>query len=510
MRAHADCVPLQTLAATCLADVAEAFVDEHEAVVETRDFSAKNDARDENETRNPFDSPSGVVTNADLCVDAFHALAMRRHERRHGSAVSDRLDERIRSADGFDPGSFAEFGETDDALVGLAEANTRHAPFFRDEDSCLSRRALVSRATTRVIRPHGTFRVETGDDDDDDAEKQNDRPVWNRTLVLRGDVVAAATRETSDETSDDDETTRFFSRAREGKNPNPNPKTTPLEAPLLSEEGPSSDAPWSFPERQARSRRFVAGDALDAGSNPGANRSGAARVFRAGAEGCVLVTAPVWPLEARAVADAVDESLRGFFGAAEEEEEEEEREALRDVGQKKQTFIDGVEDEFHSSRVEKSALLATLFEQKNHHGVSSRRFWCSPHARLARDGAADAVLHVALRCAGAGARLDTAYADEDDGTRSSRARLASACFSFLENLASPPCDVSVLKSLGADGAMDRVVATKAAFEARTSESDEDRETHRALAAADRALRALARCEQNMRAAFSLGAAEIVW
>jgi hypothetical protein len=211
------------------------------------------------------------------------------------------------------------------------------------------------------------------------------------------------------------------------------------------------------------------------------------------------------------VADAVDESLRGFFGAAEEEEEEEEREALRDVGQKKQTFIDGVEDEFHSSRVEKSALLATLFEQKKDDGVSSRRFWCSPHARLARDGAADAVLHVALRCAGAGARLDTAYADEDDGTRSSRARLASACFSFLENLASPPCDVSVLKSLGADGAMDRVVATKAAFSCEAkSEADEDRETQRALAAADRALRALARCEQNMRAAFSLGAAEIVW
>jgi hypothetical protein len=273
-----------------------------------------------------------------------------------------------------------------------------------------------------------------------------------------------------------------------------------------------------FPERQARSRRFVAGDALDAGSNPGANRYGAARVFRAGAEGCVLVTAPVWPLEARAVADAVDEGLRGFFGAAEEEEEEEEeeegfgaeREALRDVGQKEQTFIDGVEDEFDSSRVEKSALLATLFEQKNHHGVSSRRFWCSPHARLARDGAADAVLHVALRCAGAGARLDTAYADEDDGTRSSRARLASACFSFLENLASPPCDVSVLKSLGADGAMDRVVATKAAFSCEAKSEEDMRETQRALASADRALRALARCEQNMRAAFSLGAAEIVW
>jgi hypothetical protein len=517
MRAHADCVPLQTLAATCLADVAEAFVDEHEAVIK-RDFSA-SDARDENETPHPFDSPSGVVTNADLCVDAFHALAMRRHERHHGGAVSD-LDERIRSrfAPKFDPGSFAEFGETDDALVGLAEANTRHAPFFRDENSFATRRALVSRATTRVIPPHGTFRVETLNDDGDDAEKQNDRSAGDRTLVLRGDVVAAATRETSDETSDVDETTRFFSRAREGRNPNPNPKTTPLEAPLLSEEGPSFEDLCLFPERQARSRRFVAGDALDPGSNPGANRSGAARVFRAGAEGCVLVTAPVWPLEARAVADAVDEGLRGFFGAAEEEEEEEEeeegfgaeREALRDVGQKKQTFIDGVEDEFHSARVEKSALLATLFEQKNQGGVSSRRFWCSPHARLARDGAADAVLHVALRCAGAGARLDTAYADEDDGTRSSRARLASACFSFLENLASPPCDVSVLKSLGADGAMDRVVATKAAFEARTSESDEDRETHRALAAADRALRALARCEQNMRAAFSLGAAEIVW
>jgi hypothetical protein len=158
-------------------------------------------------------------------------------------------------------------------------------------------------------------------------------------------------------------------------------KTTPLEAPLLSEEGPSSNDLRLFPERQARSRRFVAGDALDAGSNPGANRYGAARVFRAGAEGCVLVTAPVWPLEARAVADAVDEGLRGFFGAAEEEEEEEEeeegfgaeREALRDVGQKEQTFIDGVEDEFDSSRVEKSALLATLFEQKK----PPRRFFAS-------------------------------------------------------------------------------------------------------------------------------------
>jgi hypothetical protein len=206
MRAHADCVPLQTLAATCLADVAEAFVDEHEAVVETRDFSAKNDARDENETRNPFDSPSGVVTNADLCVDAFHALAMRRHERRHGGTVSDCMDERIRSDPGFDPGSF---GETDELLVGLAEANTRHAPFFRDEDSFATRRALVSRATTRFIPPHGTFRVETLNDDADDAEKQNDRPVWNRTLVLRGDVVAAATFD-DDETSDVDETTRFF------------------------------------------------------------------------------------------------------------------------------------------------------------------------------------------------------------------------------------------------------------------------------------------------------------
>ena len=58
------------------------------------------------------------------------------------------------------------------------------------------------------------------------------------------------------------------------------------------------------------------------------------------------------------------------------------------------------------------------------------------------------------------------------------------------------------------GWMDRVVATKAAF-ASSSEAD-IRETQRALDAADRALRALARCEQNMRAAFSLGAAEIVW
>ena len=68
--------------------------------------------------------------------------------------------------------------------------------------------------------------------------------------------------------------------------------------------------------------------------------------------------------------------------------------------------------------------------------------------------------------------------------------------------------------------MDRVVATKAflfsftsssAFERDTEERDtEERERQMASDTADRALRALARCEQNMRAAFSLGAAEIVW
>ena len=47
---------------------------------------------------------------------------------------------------------------------------------------------------------------------------------------------------------------------------------------------------------------------------------------------------------------------------------------------------------------------------------------------------------------------------EDD-----RKSLASACFSFLERLASPPCDDATRKRLGADGAMDRVVATKAFF-----------------------------------------------
>ena len=74
--------------------------------------------------------------------------------------------------------------------------------------------------------------------------------------------------------------------------------------------------------------------------------------------------------------------------------------------------------------------------------------------------------------------------------------------------------------MGADGAMDRVVATKAFLFSFSSSDTEKRDTEErdtekrerqmASDAADRALRALARCEQNMRAAFSLGAAEIVW
>jgi hypothetical protein len=148
----------------------------------------------------------------------------------------------------------------------------------------------------------------------------------------------------------------------------------------------------------------------------------------------------------------------------------------------------------------------------------------SPHARLARDGAADAVLHVALRCAGAPSEASSETNDDFFGNqRRQKIALASACFSFLERIASPPCDDETRKRLGADGAMDRVVATKAflfsfsfsspsAFETDTEEErdTEERERQMALDAADRALRALARCEQNMRAAFSLGAAEIVW
>ena len=48
--------------------------------------------------------------------------------------------------------------------------------------------------------------------------------------------------------------------------------------------------------------------------------------FVAGAEGCALVVVPGWALEASAIASAVDDGLRDFFGAGSEEAADAERE----------------------------------------------------------------------------------------------------------------------------------------------------------------------------------------
>ena len=566
MRAHADCVPVQTLAATCLADVAEAFVGDAEAGVGAPERRGRERRRSEDEEealgldfvfqrkaprRVPFDASSGAVTRAEACVDAFDALRALKESRRRQTAKTTSDDEDVSSNQtdcSYDEDVSLRDPETSH-LVSFLTTNLAHAPVFRDVD-LPTRRALVGAAT--AFRARAGEPAFPGRDEETDcayAAGSNTRASTDRTLVLFGEALAKPRRD------------RGVSRAPAGfdaaaLSTAASDSASDLRSPLLSAEDfllknrkthagarteTNADATRSDaavrpkrPKSQTAKRRhrFVAGDALDEASDPDAYGSdlsdgsdgSSPRSFVAGAEGCALVVVPGWALEASAIASAVDDGLRGFFGAGPLEEAadaEREREPPRSSRGETLPHANARDVRaFHESnffpRIEKKS--AGAFD--------------SPHARLARDGAADAVLHVALRCAGAPSEASSVTHENDDffgnekghsGGRRTKIALASACFSFLERLASPPCDDATRKRLGADGAMDRVVATKAflisfsslsnAFERDTKEerdTEEEREIQMALDAADRALRALARCEQNMRAAFSLGAAEIVW
>ena len=522
MRAHADCVPLQTLAATCLADVAEAFVGETEAAgvpVCSRDENEltprRRGAKDDISSRGlrvpprvPFDASSGVPTRAEACVDAFDAMHALKRARRDDETGA-RAARSSRDSEGFET-----------KLSSFLATHLAHAPWFRDVDAP-ARRALARAASCRHVRalapvfPDGAgdergaaLRARGRDETNETNEPRLRGETSDRTFVLVGEALVGEAPSTRDDRDAADAV-----RAAE----------VDLRAPLLSgipEEHRARETDEADAARRAL--RFVAGDALEPESIPGAERA----PYRAGAEGCAVVTVPGWALEARAVASAVDDGLRGFFGAAEEEEGEEGEEETDGPEAPTGGRRELCRRETGGERERVAAALGSgsgaFFETLLARAADSD----SPHARLARDGAAGAVLHVALRCAGAEMRADDASTDGSvSAARRRGAALASACFSFLERLASPPCDDATRRRLGADGAMDRVVATKAALAIaaplvaaradRDGTEDDARErdarvTRDALAAADGALRALARCEQNMRAAFSLGAAEVVW
>lgn len=485
MRTHADCVSLQGLAVTCLAEIAEAFVGDADA---PRVITAeqKTPSRREDDVyvfekklcvprRVPFDAASGAPTRAEPCVDAFDALRALKEARRRGR----------RGAEGAEPETARET-----TLAAFLATHLAHAPFFRDVDDA-ARRALARAASCRCVRAHAPAFPGPPPDPTD------------RTLVLAGEVFSqrkACSLAAADARGVSESDLRAPLLAEDPERPG-----TPHLANLATVPDPDPDAGAT-----TRSVRFVAGDALDPGPSDGEEHT------RAGAEGCALVTVPGWALEASAAARAVDDGLRGFFGAAEE----------GDGGEEDPDGPDGPERDGRDG--------GEFADGKS----ESREFgFDSPHARLARDGAADAVLHVALRRAGAEmftspprSDADGFSRDEERDSRRSRqsAALASACFAFLERLASPPCDDATRRRLGADGAVDRVVATKAAFACSDANlasdegdvggaDDEKNERERdarasrdALDAADGALRALSRNEQNMRAAFSLGAGEIVW
>jgi hypothetical protein len=137
----------------------------------------------------------------------------------------------------------------------------------------------------------------------------------------------------------------------------------------------------------------------------------------------------------------------------------------------------------------------------------------SPHERLARGGAADAILHVALRRAGVfldgdgdgvGDELRGLIPETDTCMKS---RVATACFRFIQNLASRPCADAVRKRLAAEGAMDRIAATRSVF-LESGDAVSSRAVDRAARAALRAL--VDGNEKNMRHAFALGLKDIVW
>ena len=558
MRAHADCVPVQTLAATCLADVAEAFVGDAEAPRGAPDGGGRERRwREEKEEalgldfvfpavprRVPFDASSGAVTRAEACVDAFDALRALKASQTTSDVGRRRSDDEDESATdcSYDEG-FSRDPETS-RLVSFLATNLAHAPVFRDVDFS-TRRALVGAATARRARAGAPV---FPSDEETDCSYAAVSPA-DRTLVLFGEALAKPRRE------------RVASRAPAGLDAAAlstaaNDPASDLRSPLLSDDQKSDDqkSETNGDERRRRTetnadatrsdaavrpksrgttsaRRFVAGDALDdfwssddQKSDPETRVDGSSPRFSrfvAGAEGCALVVVPGWALEASAIASAVDDGLRDFFGAGSLEEaadaEREREPPLSSLETLPTNARDGGANESNVSNVSNQIFFR---DEKN-------CAFDSPHARLARDGAADAVLHVALRCAGAPSEASSVTNDDSVGIntvhsegRRQKIALASACFSFLERLASPPCDDATRKRLGADGAMDRVDATKAFLFSFSSSDTEKRDTEErdtekrerqmASDAADRALRALARCEQNMRAAFSLGAAEIVW
>ena len=482
------------------------------------------------------------MTRAEACVDAFDALRALKASQTTSDVGRRRSDDEDESATdcSYDEG-FSRDPETS-RLVSFLATNLAHAPVFRDVDFS-TRRALVGAATARRARAGAPV---FPSDEETDSSYAAVSPA-DRTLVLFGEALAKPRRE------------RVASRAPAGLDAAAlstaaSDPASDLRSPLLSDDQKSDDqkSETNGDERRRRTetnadatrsdaavrpksrgttsaRRFVAGDALDdfwssddQKSDPETRVDGSSPRFSrfvAGAEGCALVVVPGWALEASAIASAVDDGLRDFFGAGSLEDaadaEREREPPLSSLETLPTNARDGRPNESNVSNVSNQ-----IFHEK-------KCAFDSPHARLARDGAADAVLHVALRCAGAPSEASSVTNDDSVGIntvhsegRRQKIALASACFSFLERLASPPCDDATRKRLGADGAMDRVVATKAflfsftsssAFERDTEERDtEERERQMASDTADRALRALARCEQNMRAAFSLGAAEIVW
>ena len=463
MHAYPDCVEVQSAAVECLADVAEAFVEKT-----SEGFQANGN--DDAISSSPFDV-SGVITNAHTCAQILETSVSGSHSKENTTFLDTHL---------------------------------KHASVFRELDPATRRQALKASKVKKYKK--GEEILWSCFDRDDSSENDSSDPsnvFTDRTVVLTGTVRVGLIGDTSTRTSQANNVKtngNSFSQKCDAVVVAIDEFSNSLDSPLLVEAKRSYEdhnATLSTGDLANLPHRLLTGDEIGVQAMTSRLRQGhpdetnsmsedfliASSKYvqknvslAAGDDGCCLLIVPGCVLESAALGDAISEGLMRFSFFEDEDE---------DTG-----------DADDTNKDDRNA--QTVSEM-----LSAEDALFSPHEKLARRGAADAVLHVGLRCAGVCMSKQSSdnFRKQSEGEIGSeqnlRVQLALSCFRFIESVA---CD-STNRKLGADGAMDRIAATCEVF----------RDDEKIAPAAGSAMRALTNGnEQNMRLAFGLGQGGVVW
>jgi len=499
MMANPDCVHTQAIACTILADVAQAFVETNDG---RSQIASGTDSVETIDDAPRFDV-SGVITQARVCAEMLS----------RGASCS----------------KLTQNGNSKQFNAQFLDTHLKHACVFRELDRH-SRRVAMRSAKLKKFLPGERLEVgcfafdETFGTENTEADTvEHQATVYrDRALVVLGEVLITVdtdTRRTLHDAGGSKKTEESFGEKCDRVVQHCDELSTDLDAPLLESDPRNSKSSYlaatAFPPR-VLSGGEIGVDALSSrlretaedGAEANARRRGKyihEIIATAGPSGCALLIVPGTTLEACALGNAVADGLKrfSFFEDGDGEEGEEEK----DMNGKEE------EDDDEGTNGKQEEPLET---HKNTFPQNISAIALSSRERLARQGAAAAVLHTGLRCAGvclAGVNGGVGGADtvgvghlasvgkqspETSRQReSARLALALSCFRFVAAVASEKTN----RKLGADGAMDRLVATVHAFPGNELVE----------VAAGAAMKALVRGnEQNMRMAFSLGKGDVVW